>query len=152
MVSQKSQQGTILQGGNIKMTCNARALKHLGMNLHRLVISLPPSFLRVEESISFTMMDLQVNFSTIIVVQFCAKQVQNIISRLTLITLKILLTCQSSLGGFLGLYLGVSLLQVHTLSHSVTHEMNIYILITILRGAFKTNFRPKLGYDKLSDQ
>ena len=67
-------------------------------NLDRLEISLPPSFIRIQESVSFTFMDLQV---FLLLFSFL-KSLHGINSKKT----------QSNVGGYLGLYLGVSLVEV----------------------------------------
>ena len=67
-------------------------------NLGRLEISLPPSFIRIQESVSFTFMDLQV---FLLLFSFL-KSLHGIN----------FIKTQSNVGGYLGLYLGVSLVEV----------------------------------------
>ena len=81
-------------------------------------ISLPPSFLRIEESISFTEMDLQVYTKS------CNRKCHKFAKCFYVVKRAIsshitahkkrndLIIFQSNLGGYLGLYLGVSLVQV----------------------------------------
>ena len=90
---------------------------YMHVNLDRMEFSLPTSFVRIKESISFTEMDLQVHCtrsckkthhkSLYMATRTIRKRVSIHKNSINLITI-----VQSSLGGYLGLYLGVSLLQV----------------------------------------
>ena len=73
-------------------------------NLDRLEISLPPSFIRIQESVSFTFMDLQV---FLLLFQFFEIPTYGIN----------FIKTQSNVGGYLGLYLGVSLVEVQEMAY-----------------------------------